>query len=147
MRLAVVARVLSLLCAIISLFMVFPIIWSLADGSSDLQPLAMGMLSGFSLSAFLFLCGISAKARDLGVREAFAVVSLSWILASAIGGVPYLLHGTVPTFTDAFFEAMSGFTTTGASVIADIQSNPRGILFWRDMTHWLGGMGIIVLSQ
>ncbi|HRV72190.1 MAG TPA: potassium transporter TrkG [Thermovirgaceae bacterium] len=146
MRLAVVARVLSLLCAIISLFMFFPIIWSLTDGSSDLQPLAIGMLSGFSLSVLLFLCGINAKAKDLGVREAFAVVSLSWVLASAIGGVPYLLHGSVPTFTDAFFEAMSGFTTTGASVLADIQSNPRGILFWRSLTHWLGGMGIIVLS-
>lgn len=146
MRFAVVAKVLSLLCAIVSLFMVFPIGWSIYDGTSDLVPLAEGMLGGFALAVLLFLLGFKAKARDLGVREAFAVVSLSWIFASVIGGLPYLLNGTVHTFTDAFFEAMSGFTTTGASILTDIQSNPRGILFWRDLTHWLGGMGIIVLS-
>ncbi len=146
MRLAVVAKVLSLLCAIISVFMFFPLAWSLSDGSHDLYPLLGGIGFGLVLSALLFALGYRAKAKDLGVREAFAVVSLSWIFASVIGGIPYLLFGTVPTFTDAFFEAMSGFTTTGASVLADIQSNPRGILFWRDLTQWLGGMGIIVLS-
>jgi len=145
-RLAVVAKVLSLLCLIVSLFMVFPMAWSLADGSNDLSALLGGMGTGLVVSAVLFAAGFKAKARDLGVREAFAVVSLSWVFASAIGGVPYLLNGTVSSFTDAFFEAMSGFTTTGASILTDIQSNPRGILFWRDLTHWLGGMGIIVLS-
>ncbi|MDO9508272.1 MAG: TrkH family potassium uptake protein [Thermovirgaceae bacterium] len=146
MRFAVVAKVLSLLCAIVSLFLLFPIAWSIYDGTPDLFPLAAGMLGGFSVAVVLFAAGFRARVRDLGVREAFAVVSLSWVFASAIGGIPYLLNGTVPTFTDAFFEAMSGFTTTGASVLTDIQSNPRGILFWRDLTHWLGGMGIIVLS-
>lgn len=146
MRLAVVAKVLSLLCAIISIFMLLPLVWSLADGSPDLYPLLGGIGLGSVLSVLLFTLGYRAKAKDLGVREAFAVVSLSWVFASIIGGAPYFLNGTVPTFTDAFFEAMSGFTTTGASVLTDIQSNPRGILFWRDLTHWLGGMGIIVLS-
>ncbi len=146
MRPAVVAKVLSLLCAIVSLFMVFPILWSLADGSGDLFPLLWGMGAGLGVSALLFVVGSKAKVGDLGLREAFAVVSLSWVLASAIAGIPYLLNGTVPTYTGAFFEAMSGFTTTGATVLTDIQSNPRGILFWRDLTQWLGGMGIIVLS-
>jgi len=145
-RFAVVAKVLSLLCAIVSLFMIFPIGWAIFDGTSDLYSFVWGMFAGISVAVLLFLLSFKAKARDLGIREAFAVVSLSWIFASAIGGLPYLFHGTVPTFTDAFFEAMSGFTTTGASVLTDIQSNPRGILFWRDLTHWLGGMGIIVLS-
>ncbi|HOR54292.1 MAG TPA: potassium transporter TrkG, partial [Synergistales bacterium] len=131
MRPAVVAKILSLLCAIVSLFMAFPVLWSLADGSSDLFPLLAGMGTGLGLSGLLFAAGFKAKAGDLGVREAFAVVSLSWVLASAIGGIPYLLYGTVPTYTEAFFEAMSGFTTTGATVLTDIQSNPRGILFWR----------------
>lgn len=146
MRFAVVAKVLSLLCVIVSLFMIFPIGWAIFDGTSDLYAFVRGMLAGISVAVLLFLMGFKAKTRELGVREAFAVVSLSWVFASAIGGLPYLFHGTVPTFTDAFFEAMSGFTTTGASVLTDIQSNPRGILFWRDLTHWLGGMGIIVLS-
>ena len=146
MRPAVVAKVLSLLCAIVSLFMVFPILWSLVDGSGDLFPLLWGMGAGLGVSALLFVVGSKAKVGDLGLREAFAVVSLSWVLASAIAGIPYLLNGTVPTYTEAFFEAMSGFTTTGATVLTDIQSKPRGILIWRDLTQWLGGMGIIVLS-
>ncbi len=146
MRPAVVAKVLSLLCAIVSLFMVFPILWSLVDGSGDLFPLLWGMGAGLGVSTLLFMIGSKAKVGDLGLREAFAVVSLSWVLASAIAGIPYLLNGTVPTYTEAFFEAMSGFTTTGATVLTDIQSNPRGILFWRNLTQWLGGMGIIVLS-
>lgn len=146
MRPAVVAKVLSLLCAIVSLFMVFPILWSLVDGSGDLFPLLWGMGAGLGVSTLLFVVGSKAKVGDLGLREAFAVVSLSWVLASAIAGIPYLLNGTVPTYTEAFFEAMSGFTTTGATVLTDIQSNPRGILFWRALTQWLGGMGIIVLS-
>ena len=80
------------------------------------------------------------------MREAFAIVSFSWVVASAIGALPYVLHGTTANFTDAFFEAMSGFTTTGASILSNIEENPRGILLWRALTHWLGGMGIIVLS-
>jgi trk system potassium uptake protein TrkH len=146
LRPAVVAKVLSLLCAIVSFFMIFPILWSLADGSGDLLPLLWGMGAGLVISTLLFVVGSRAKVGDLGIREAFAVVSLSWVFASAIAAIPYLLNGTVPTYTDAFFEAMSGFTTTGATVLTDIQSNPRGILFWRDLTQWLGGMGIIVLS-
>jgi len=90
--------------------------------------------------------GRNSRTHDLGIREAFAAVSLSWVMASCIGALPYFLYGSVPTYTDAFFEAMSGFTTTGASVFTNIEANPRGILFWRDLTHWLGGMGIIVLS-
>lgn len=146
MRFRVVAKVLSLLCGIISIFMLWPLAWALSDRSSDIWPLLQAMLCGFGFSAVLLAIGWKAHARELGVREAFAVVTFSWILASAVGGLPYLFNGSVSTFTDAFFEAMSGFTTTGASVLTDIQSNPRGILFWRDLTHWLGGMGIIVLS-
>ena len=85
MRPAVVAKVLSLLCAIVSLFMVFPILWSLVDGSGDLFPLLWGMGAGLGVSTLLFVVGSKAKVGDLGLREAFAVVSLSWVLASAIG--------------------------------------------------------------
>ncbi|MEA3508833.1 MAG: potassium transporter TrkG, partial [Synergistota bacterium] len=146
MRFRVVAKVLSLLCGIISIFMLWPLAWALSDRSSDIWPLLQAMFCGFGFSAVLLATGWKAHARELGAREAFAVVTLSWVLASVVGGLPYFFNGSVATFTDAFFEAMSGFTTTGASVLTDIQSNPRGILFWRDLTHWLGGMGIIVLS-
>lgn len=84
--------------------------------------------------------------RNIGKREGFIIVSLSWIIFSLFGSIPYVLSGSIPNFTDAFFETMSGFTTTGASILNDIEALPHGILFWRSITQWLGGMGIIVLS-
>jgi len=83
---------------------------------------------------------------SLSHREGFVIVTLAWVLASAFGGLPFLFSGVVPTFCDAFFETMSGFTTTGASVISNLDRTSRGILFWRALTHWMGGMGIIILS-
>ena len=78
-------------------------------------------------------------------RESILVVGLVWTLASVFGALPYLLAGTFSSPIDAYFETMSGFTTTGASVLTDIEAEPHGILFWRDFTQWLGGMGIIAL--
>ena len=146
MRPGIVAKVLSLVTTVVSVFLLWGMAWAAWDRSADLAGLAGALGVGLALSAFLFFLGRHAKASDLGPREAFAVVTLSWILCSGIGGLPFYFHGTVPTYTDAFFEAMSGFTTTGASVLTNIEANPRGILFWRSLTHWLGGMGIIVLS-
>jgi trk system potassium uptake protein len=79
-------------------------------------------------------------------REGFLVVTLAWIAISLFGTLPFLISGVIPSFTDAFFETMSGFTTTGASILSDVEVLPEGILFWRSMTHWIGGMGIIVFS-
>ncbi|MCK9401433.1 MAG: TrkH family potassium uptake protein [Bacteroidales bacterium] len=87
------------------------------------------------------------KSKDtINKREGFLVVSLTWVTISLFGTLPFIISGTIPSFTDAFFETMSGFTTTGASILTDVEILPRGILFWRSMTHWIGGMGIIVLS-
>lgn len=77
-------------------------------------------------------------------RDGFLIVSLTWFLASFIGAMPFYISGYIPNFADAFFESASGFSTTGASILTDIESLPRSILFWRSFTHWLGGMGIIV---
>ncbi len=79
-------------------------------------------------------------------KSGYLFVSLAWVAASAVGALPFLLSGTISSFTDAFFETMSGFTTTGASVFADVEVLPRSILLWRSTTHWLGGMGIVVLT-
>jgi trk system potassium uptake protein TrkH len=84
--------------------------------------------------------------RDLTVREGYAVVALAWIAIGAAGAVPFLLTGVLSSPTAAFFESVSGFTTTGATVFDDIGSLPAGILFWRSLTQWIGGMGIIVLG-
>lgn len=85
-------------------------------------------------------------ARDLSVREGYAVVAFSWLAIGVAGAVPYLLTGVVDDPVAALFESISGFTTTGATVFADIEALPRGIVFWRSMTQWIGGMGIIVLG-
>lgn len=146
MHLRLVSKVLSLLSGIVSLSMFWPLVWSLRDGSGDIKSFLYSIVAGLVLSGVLFLGGRGADYNDLSIKDGFVVVSLSWIIVSVVGALPYYLYGTVPTFTDAFFEAVSGFTTTGASVLSNIEANPRGILFWRDLTHWLGGMGIIVLS-
>ncbi len=84
--------------------------------------------------------------KEVQKKEGYLIVTFGWIFMSLAGTMPYLFTGAIPSFTDAFFETMSGYTTTGASILTDIESLPRGILFWRSMTHWIGGMGIIVLA-
>lgn len=84
--------------------------------------------------------------RNIGKKEGYVIVAITWIIISLFGTLPFLISGTIPNFTDAFFETMSGFTTTGATILTDIESMPKGILFWRSMTHWIGGMGIIVFT-
>lgn len=94
----------------------------------------------------LFVFLTSHASKNIGRREGYIIVSLVWIVFSFSGSLPYIISGAIPNFTNAFFETMSGFTTTGSSVLLDIESLPHGILFWRSITQWLGGMGIIVLS-
>ena len=78
-------------------------------------------------------------------RDGYIIVTLCWIVASIIGAVPFYISGAIPKFVDAFFETCSGFSTTGASILTDVESLPKSMLMWRSFTHWLGGMGIIVL--
>ena len=84
--------------------------------------------------------------KELKAREGYIVVTFGWLLMTFSGSLPYLFTGAIPDLTNAFFETMSGYTTTGASILSDIEVLPKGILFWRSMTHWIGGMGIIVLA-
>jgi trk system potassium uptake protein TrkH len=84
--------------------------------------------------------------EDIRAKDGFAIVTFSWILFAALGSLPFVISGSINSYADAFFETMSGFTTTGASILADIEKLPKSILFWRSFTHWLGGMGIIVLT-
>ncbi len=89
------------------------------------------------------------KHREISLRDGFAVVSLGWLAMALAGALPFYLSDAIPSFTDCFFESMSGFTTTGASILGPhlpIESLPHGLLFWRSLTHWIGGMGIILLS-
>jgi trk system potassium uptake protein TrkH len=88
----------------------------------------------------------SGKVQEIGVRDGFAIVTLGWISVAAFGSLPYLLTGTISSIPGAFFESMSGLTTTGATVVTDIDALPRGVVLWRSQSQWMGGMGIIVLS-
>ncbi|QQY84035.1 TrkH family potassium uptake protein [Tamlana sp. s12] len=84
--------------------------------------------------------------KVMNKREGYIVVAFGWIIMSLSGTLPYVITESIPSFTDAFFETMSGYTTTGASILNDIEVIPKGVLFWRSLTHWIGGMGIIVLA-
>ncbi|MEL6812404.1 MAG: potassium transporter TrkG, partial [Bacteroidota bacterium] len=84
--------------------------------------------------------------KELDKRDGYIIVTFGWIFMSLAGTLPYVFTGAIPSFTNAFFETMSGYTTTGASILHDIESLPESVLFWRSITHWIGGMGIIVLA-
>ena len=88
-----------------------------------------------------------SRSRVIFSKEGFVTVALAWLCLSAIGALPFVLSGSVPSYVDAFFETVSGLTTTGSSVLPDVEILPRGLLFWRSFTHWIGGMGILVLMM
>lgn len=94
----------------------------------------------------LFISTTFKAEKKVGKREGYIIVGVVWIFFSIFGSLPYIFSGSIPSFTDAFFETMSGFTTTGSSILNNIEEMPHGILFWRSLTQWLGGMGIVVLS-
>lgn len=101
-------------------------------------------IAAIALSGALMQC-IKTRSNDIYIREGFAIVALSWILVSIFGALPYIISGAIPNALDAIFESVSGFTTTGASILTDIEVLPKGILFWRSFTNWMGGMGVLVL--
>ncbi len=93
----------------------------------------------------VILIRIKAKNKNIYSRDGFAIVAIGWILLSFFGALPFYFSGAIPSIVDSFFEASSGFTTTGATILGEIESLSRGILFWRSFTHWIGGMGVLVL--
>jgi trk system potassium uptake protein len=141
----VIIRVIGFLLIIEGLFMLTSLSFSLyyQDGAGP-GILAAGLVTVASGSIFWF--STRKKPRGIGKKEGFVIVTFTWIAISLFGTLPYLLSGAIPNFTNAFFETMSGFTTTGATILTNIEAVPEGILFWRSMTHWIGGMGIIVFT-
>jgi len=136
-------NLLAALTIVIGATMLFPLLVSLAFGDGDTRALFESMVITLCLGGLVYI--VTRHPHDLSPRQVFLGVSLSWIFASLFGALPMWLATDI-SYTDCFFEAMSGFTTTGASILTDIESLPHGVLFWRSFTHWLGGMGIIVFT-
>ena len=114
--------------------------------SEQVQPFLLSSAGTLMLGLFLhfFIGGKTVESR-LQRKDAYFTVTISWLVMSLVGSLPYILSGAIPSVTDAIFESVSGFTTTGSSILSDIESLPKSILFWRSLTHWIGGIGIIVL--
>lgn len=138
-----VASVVGLLQVFVALAMLLAGGVALAYGDGDARGIftAAGITAGLGVALYK----ITALREEITPREGFAIVTFAWAATATLGALPYLLTGVLDSPVQAVFEAMSGFTTTGATVFTEIESLPHGILFWRSLTHWLGGMGIIVL--
>ncbi len=139
------ARALGALAVALAAVLLVPLPLSLSDRD--------GVHTAFLVSSALSgglggmcLAGTRGRSPDLTHREGFAVVTLGWVLFGVVGALPYRWSGAIPSVVDAVFESVSGFTTTGATILTDIEALPRSLLLWRALTHWLGGMGIIVLG-
>lgn len=141
----VILNFIGFLLILDGLAMMIGIPFSLYYGDNDVMVLLLTG-SGISVSGFFLYYFTKNTSKEITKREGYIVVTLGWIVMSFFGALPFIFHGSIPSLTDAFFETMSGFTTTGASILNDIEAVPHGLLFWRSLTQWLGGMGFIVLS-
>ncbi|MDX1627772.1 MAG: TrkH family potassium uptake protein [Fulvivirga sp.] len=140
-----IANILGLLIMLNGAFMWLCLPFAIHYDES-LQPIVFsGIITVFSGAAIWFLTQ-KDKNKELKKRDGYLIVTLGWLSMSFFGTLPFLLSGSIVNFTNAFFETISGFTTTGATILVDIESLPKSILFWRSLTQWIGGMGIIVLA-
>ena len=146
MNIRIVTKVIGFLLILIGLFMLLGIPFSIYYGSDDILSLLIAGLGTSGVGSIMWFANRVEYKDEISQRDGYLIVTLGWLLASLFGSLPFLINGSISSFTDAFFETVSGFTTTGASVLNNVEAMPYGLLFWRSMTHWLGGMGIIVLS-
>ena len=142
----VILNVLGLLVLLNGAFMMICVPFSIYFGGGDLYALLMAgtitMLTGY----LTFIITKNSKNKELKKKDGYLIVTLGWLAMSLFGTLPYILSGSITDFSNAFFETISGFTTTGATILTDIEALDKGILFWRSLTQWIGGMGIIVLA-
>ena len=139
-----IAYVIGTLLIVTSIAMLFPIVVSLIYQEGDLN--ALFISAAVALAMGLPLWWFTPSNYELSFRDAVLIAVFGWVIISAVSALPFMIHGSIPSFTDAFFEMMSGYTTTGASILNDIESLPHGLLFWRSETHLLGGMGFLTLT-
>jgi len=146
MNFRIILKIVGFLLVLNGFAMLTGIPFSIYYKSDDISAL---LLSGFGtaiVGASLWFLARANPTAEISKRDGYLIVTLGWIASAVFGTLPFIIHGSIPGFTDALFETMSGFTTTGSTILKDVEALPHGLLFWRSMTHWLGGMGIIVLS-
>lgn len=141
-----VIHILGFLIMITGLMMLTGIPFSIYYNDNDILVLLFSGLITSALGLFVYVFTSKNLDKEIGKREGYLIVTSGWFIMSLVGSVPFVISGYIPSITDAFFETVSGFTTTGATILTDIEKLPHGLLFWRSLTHWIGGMGIIVLS-
>ena len=144
-NLSIVLKVLSFLLMVEGVFMLSGIGFAIYF-DEPIWPLLISAFITIIVGLPTFLLTQKNTRKNIGKREGYLIVSLTWVIISIFGSLPFLFSGAIPNYTDAFFETISGFTTTGASILPDIEALPKNILYWRSMTQWIGGMGIIVLT-
>jgi trk system potassium uptake protein len=142
----IIVKIMGVFLMIIAIMMFVGLIFSYVYDEPDKLALSISGSITFLTGMFLFLINRRVDYEAINKRDGFIIVSLTWVVISLFGTLPFLLSGTIDNFTDAFFETMSGFTTTGATVLTDIEAVSKGILYWRSVTQWIGGMGVIVLA-
>ncbi|MBW2688627.1 MAG: TrkH family potassium uptake protein [Deltaproteobacteria bacterium] len=144
MNITLTLRILGALLLFLAIALLFPVpfSWFYSDGAASSFLLAAAISA---ICGGLLFSGFRSE-TDLSVREGFAVVTFGWTLFAIFGALPFVISGAIPSYLNAFFETMSGFTTTGSTILTDIEAMPPSLLLWRSLTQWLGGMGIIVLS-
>ncbi len=146
MNLKIILKIIGFLLILNGFAMLTALPFSIYYKSNDINAILISGLGIILIGSLLWFMIKTHPDEDISKRDGYLIVTLGWIASSLVGTLPYIIHGSIPLFTDAFFETMSGFTTTGASILKDVEALPPGLLYWRSMTHWLGGMGIIVLS-
>ncbi len=142
----VILHILGLLVMLNGLFMLLCVPVSLYYYEGDFIALSVSCGISVLIGGLIFLATRKNQNKQLRKREGYIVVTGGWLVISLFGTLPYVISGSIPNFTDAFFETLSGYSTTGATILTDIESVHRGILLWRSLTQWIGGMGIIVLT-
>ncbi|MCC8153759.1 MAG: TrkH family potassium uptake protein [Tannerellaceae bacterium] len=141
-----IVKMLGAMFLLETFFMLLATFGAYMDKGEDFYPLLFSSGLMFFTGAIGYAIGFKANEFDAGRREGMLIVSFTWILFSLWGMLPFYMSGYIPSITDAFFETMSGFTTTGSTILRDIESLPKGLLLWRSLTQWQGGIGIVVFA-
>ena len=141
----IISKIIGSLLFLESFFMAICLAMAFSFHEDDVMAFMTSTLMTFGSGCIFMFFGHEAE-NSLSRRDAYVVVTLTWVVFSFFGMFPFLIHGSVPSVTDAYFETMSGFTTTGATVIDDVESLPHGLLFWRSLMQWIGGLGIVFFT-